>query len=731
LIESYENLDQLGCDLMALEKSPDDRDRLSSIFRTIHTIKGASGFLAFPTLENVTHVGEGLLVRLRDGEMRMNADITNNLLSLVDAVRSILSNIETVGSEGDQAYESLVTALEDLRNGKVAEATTSTETAKPKKTRRTKKTISPVPVEVTVHKPNEAPSIASPVVQTPLELAAIKPPDSSGGSSDVQDSSVRIDVQILDKLMNLVGELVLARNQIQQFSQNNTDPGLTAASQRLSQITTELQEGVMKTRMQPIRNAWSKLPRIVRDLSNSSGKQVQVVMEGAETELDKTILEALRDPLTHIVRNSVDHGIESPDRRLAVGKPPEGTLSMRAFHESGKVIIEVSDDGDGIHVDRVRRKAVEKKLVTAAQAAAMSDCESIQLILLQGFSTSENVTNISGRGVGMDVIKTNIDRIGGTLDIHSIPGQGTTLRIRIPLTLAIIPALVVMCDGDRYCIPQVSLSELVRLDGDRPRKDIELMHSVPVYRLRGQLLPLIYLDEELGLRTRRTDEERRADSAVCIVVLQADDRQFGLVVDEINDTQEIVVKPLGRHIRSVNAFAGSTIMGDGVVSLILDIMGIARNAHVVGEHSGRAFLESNAGRTDHVQDGPSWLIVDPHDGTRAAIPLSTVCRLEKIRTTAIEQSGRQQVVQYRGGIMPLISISELDRVEPDDSGSVSLVVYNDGVRNVGFVVGQIIDIVQEPGASDGKSCGTEADASRIIAGRITRIVNLERLAGIA
>jgi len=522
--------------------------------------------------------------------------------------------------------------------------------------------------------------------------------------------------------MNLVGELVLARNQIMQFSQVSSDPALATAAQRVNLITTELQEGVMKTRMQPIRNAWSKLPRVVRDLAQQCEKRIQVKMEGADTELDKTILEAIKDPLTHIVRNSVDHGIESPAARKAAGKSAEGTLLLRAFHEGGQVNIEIIDDGGGINTERVRQIAVDKKLITVEQAAVMSDREAMQLILLPGFSTAAKVTNVSGRGVGMDVVKTNVEKIGGTLDIQSQPGHGTTLRIKIPLTLAIVPALVVTCEEGRYCIPQVNLLELVRLEGDRVKNEIEVLHSVPVYRLRGQLLPLVYLDEQLQLREPRTAAEHHNEEAINVVVLQAEDRQFGLVVNQINDTQEIVVKPLGSHLKGLPTYAGSTIMGDGSVALILDVIGIARKGHVLTERASRQFMDANAGNADAHRGRGSYLIVDPGDGTRAAILLSTVSRLEEIRATEIERNGSQQVVQYRGEIMPLTSLSDYGGIDVHKE-VLSLVVYNTGGRTIGVVVEQIVDIVEETLST------TDSDRNtRVIAGRVTRMVDLEQLA---
>ena len=728
LIESHENLDQLDRDLIALEETPNDHNRLSSIFRTIHTIKGTSGFLAFPTLEHVTHVGENLLVRLRDGELQLSPEMTNGLLGMVDAVRSILANIETSATEGGDSYDAVVQQLEYLKNQPASQIT------HPDK-KGSSDEAPPIQLDQQLSHPDKS-NVESGLCEglrtstqssrgvIPFEFSDEEYSEGATANS-AADSTVRIDVELLDRLMNLVGELVLARNQVLQLTHTIDDTAMTAAAQRLNLITTELQEGVMKTRMQPIKNVWSKLPRLVRDLSNTCGKKVQVRLEGADTELDKTILEAIRDPLTHIVRNSVDHGIEASSVRSALGKPEEGTLWLRAYHESGQVNIEVADDGNGVDVKRVRQKAVEKGLVTPETAAAMSDREAIQLILLPGFSTADSVTSVSGRGVGMDVVKTNVEKIGGSLDIQSVAGKGTTLRIKIPLTLAIIPVLVVSCSGDRYCIPQVSLQELVRLEGDRPQTDIEFLHSVPVYRLRGRLLPLVYLDEQLGLRRPRTNQERLLDEAVNIVVLRAEDREFGLVVDHINDTQEIVVKPLGKHIKSVQAFAGATIMGDGSVSLILDIPGVAQKAHVLSENADRKYRDTTQCQMDQVQAAESWLIVDPKDGTRVAIPLTAVARLEEINTRFIEKTGQCQVVQYRGEIMPLISINEYGQIEADDEGTVALVVFNDGQRNVGVVVGQILDIVHQ---SDVATGNYGDPGTRIIAGRVTRVLDLAQVA---
>jgi two-component system chemotaxis sensor kinase CheA len=779
LVESYENLDQLDQDLIALEDTPDDRDCLASVFRTVHTIKGTSGFLALPKLERVAHVGENLLVPLRDGELDLSRDIADGLLAMVDAIREILGHIESGEGEGDGEYEALVVRLEQLLANETATASgeapagtslsdeelsdvvstmestaevvdaeaAETEAAaagtpgqKIKTTRRDsgkKTTEATSELEVAddddaeVASPqdvvDEAPAVAAEAAPQKIEAAKASKEaaasESPKASSSIADQSVRIDVDLLDRLMNLVGELVLARNQILQFTSDSEDVTLAAASQRLNLITTELQEGVMKTRMQPIKNAWNKLPRVVRDLSASCGKKVEVRMEGEETELDKTILEAIKDPLTHIVRNSVDHGIESPEDRVANGKPTEGTLCLRAFHESGQVNIEIIDDGGGINVDRVRQKGVEKGLITAEQAAAMSDREATNLILLPGFSTAQKVTNVSGRGVGMDVVKTNIERISGTLEIHSIPGQGTTLRIKIPLTLAIVPALVVQAAGGQYAIPQVSLLELVRLEASRVKDEIEFIHDAPVYRLRGNLLPLVYLDEQLDLRSKRARHEH--NQTVNIVVLQAEDRQFGLVVDAVTDTQEIVVKPLSGHLKNIAAYAGSTIMGDGSVALILDVLGVAQRGSILAELHDQA-LRGNGGAlaSDANATTEPLLVVDPGDGSPVAVRLSTVARLEEFQQTDIERSGHSEVVQYRGHIMPLIHLqtSGYGMDTGSESGRVPVVVFTSGEQSVGIVVGRVIDIVQHALTDDSDGL---VPGSHVISGRVTELLDLE------
>ena len=512
-------------------------------------------------------------------------------------------------------------------------------------------------------------------------------------SSAVADANIRVGVGLLDKLMDLVGELVLTRNQILQFNTEREDAALNATSQRLNLITTELQEGVMKTRMQPIGMVWNKLPRVVRDMAVALGKQIRLEMDGAETELDRTIIEAIKDPLVHLVRNSCDHGIEPPEARVQAGKPPQGRLTLRAYHEGGQVNIEIGDDGAGIDVARVKQKAVEKGLLRPEQAEKLSDREALNLIFLPGFSTAQTVTNVSGRGVGMDVVKSNIEKIGGVVDVFSRPGEGATVKIKIPLTLAIIPGLVITSGGERFVIPQVSLLELIRLEGDSSEKHIEHVHGTPVYRRRGSLLPIAYLNQVLGLKSAERAE------AVSMVVLQAEDRQFGLVVDGINDTQEIVVKPLGKQLKGLTVYAGATIMGDGRVALILDVLGIGQRSGVLAESREQARAAAEQ-KTQTGIEQQRLLLFRAGSFERLAVPLSLVARLEEFPQSSIEHAGGGQVVQYRNRILPLVPLRTVLEPGAPDPGAdaadpVQVIVFNDGDRSVGVVVDQILDVAEE------------------------------------
>ena len=762
LVESYENLDRLDQDLVTLESDPQNHSTLSSIFRTIHTIKGTCGFLGFEKLEKVAHVGENLLSKLRDGVLIINPAITTALLATVDAVREMLAEIESTNQEGNGDYSALIATLSRLAAGEevtdtpppsiveevapaAPEATAEPETIQTGASAFVfqRKAPSPQPAG-SAPQPEVASEVEAntPPVEDNVEAAAVASAPREEGSavaeakvdhdkekvpagSSVSDANIRVDVGLLDKLMNLVGELVLARNQILQYTSSQTDTSFVAASQRLNLITSELQEGVMKTRMQPIGNVWSKFPRVVRDLALSVGKQVAIEFEGRETELDRTIIESIKDPLTHLVRNSVDHGIEPPEVREKIGKAREGRLVLRAYHEGGHVNIEISDDGSGINPEKIRANALKKGLFRADQLDKMSERELVNLIFAPGFSTAEKVTNVSGRGVGMDVVKTNIEKIGGTIDISTNLGEGTTFKIKIPLTLAIIPALVVAAGGQRYAIPQVSLVELVRLEKDQAAVDIDSVYGAPVCRLRGNLLPLVYLCDLMGTSTAKID-----DDAVNIVVLQADERQFGLVVDSVVDTEEIVVKPLGKQVKNVDVYAGATIMGDGKVALILDVMGIAQRSSVISEVRDRKLKELSTSNESESVERQTLLLLGVGDNYRVAVPLASVDRLEEFSPDVLEWAGDNQVVQYRDSIMPLIWLSStlgVPAASDPDIASIQVVVHSGHGRRVGVVVDRILDIVNVAMNLEKVSIKSQIMGSTVVNNRVTDIVNIDEI----
>ena len=564
-----------------------------------------------------------------------------------------------------------------------------------------------------------------------LSASAIAEGPLSSESKGMQptEASIRINIDLLDKLMNLVGELVLSRNQVLQCISTQSDSNFIAVSQRLNLITSELQEGVMKTRMQPIGNVWSKFTRIVRDLSISLKKKVNLEMHGKETELDKTLIEAIKDPLIHIIRNSLDHGIETPAERHAAGKPEEGTLSLKAYHESGHVHIEVMDDGHGISPDKVKNKALSKGLINTEQAARMSERDALNLIFLPGLSTAEQITNVSGRGVGMDVVKTNIERINGTIELQSVVGRSTTLKIKIPLTLAIIPALIITSGQNRYAIPQVNLLELVRLEADEINQNIQFVMDTPIYKLRGKLLPLVYLSKEFKVIN---EEEHAVESdSVNIVVLQAGEMQFGLVVDYINDTQEIVVKPLNKLLKNLSIYSGATIMGDGNVSLILDPMGVARKAGLLTTQAQNDKLKEMNTANKEMGTRQTLLLLRAGETNLMAVPLNKVDRIEEFSVASIETAGQQEVVQYRNSIMPLVWLANFINVRKVDTShindKVQVVVYSRDNKNVGIIVDHVYDIVEGTFKLHEKFSEVGVIGTAIIDDKVTEILDIENI----
>ena len=766
LVESYENLDQLDRDFVSLEQEPASRELLGRVFRTIHTIKGTCGFLGFHRLQAVTHSGEGLLSHLRDGTLLLNPEMATALLALVDAVRAILGRIERGGEEGEERYDGVIAELErfqSLAPTRPIDPRALSNFA-PSVPYATPVAAPPAPTPPATATAASAPAAAVPPATAPAataptakleQTAAIPPADAPGAQlspraegheileaqsvneeergAGIADGSVRVNVRLLDRLVTLVSELVLARNQILQHVAARDAAALPATSQRLNLITSELQEGIMRTRMQPIGNLWNKLPRLARDVAASCGKQVRLEMDGRDTELDKTVLEAIRDPLTHLMRNAIDHGIESPEVRVACRKNAEGRVLLRAYHQGGKVHLEISDDGAGLPIERIRRKAIERKLISHQRAAQMNDRECADLIFTPGFSTAQTVTSISGRGVGMDVVKTNIEQIGGTVDLHSQPTVGTTIFLTIPLTLAIVPALIVTDDGERFAIPQAGLLEVLRIVPAQIPQAVEWVHEAPVFRLRERLLPLVFLRELLNERRPFGPQSMpdRQGRALHIAVLDAEGRTFGLVVDDVNDAEEIVVKPLGEPLKNVTVLAGATILGDGHVGLILDVPGLARAAGIADsvERTPRTAI----GAVNPLALNPH-LVVEVRSGWRVAVPLARVTRLEEFARAWIERTGERDVVQYRGSIVPIARLARLldprMREEPWPA-RIPAVIFESYGRPLALAVSKVVDIVNEPPEAQPVVGRPGIAAAAVLQGRVVDLLDLDAVLALA
>jgi two-component system chemotaxis sensor kinase CheA len=703
LIESQEGLDRMERCLTELEERPEDRELLADIFRSVHTIKGTTGFLGFSRLEKLAHAGENLLGLLRDGKMVANAEIISALLSLLDALRGILSNIEASGSEGEGDDAPMIARLQRLQ------APQEAAPEKPKKKRKTRAKKQPEEHAIAVAAPAQIEALPA---QPEMQAMEVYQPETQVSQAravaNTSESTLRVDVDLLNRMMNLVGELVLTRNQILQ--RVGADSDMTLLSRRLDMVTADLREAVMKARMQPVGHVFSKFPRMVRDLAQQLNKRVRLVMEGQETELDKSLLEAIKDPLTHSVRNAIDHGIEAPHLREAAGKDAEGTVKLRAYQEGSYVIIEVSDDGGGMKVERIRDKALERKLITRERAAQLSDRELMQLIFLPGFSTAEAITNVSGRGVGMDVVRTNVEKIGGKVEIDSRPGKGTTLRLRIPLTLAIVPALIVFSRGQSFALPQGALSELVHLSAEQAKQQVEWMEGAALYRLRGKLLPLVFLDALLGQR-----KEQARDSEAYIAVLNAEGRRYGLVVDGLSDPEEIVVKPLSSVLKQIGLFSGATVLGNGEMALILDPGAIATRANIgmALEEDAREVIE--AGTRDRTTE---YLLMQSGQ-EHTAVPLDKVLRIERIPRSRVEWLGGVPVLRFEGALLPLRDIGP-------EGEEMTVVVCRDGARHVGVAVSQVLDV------ADGRpleEAGTHASARNVtlLNEKVTSIVPLEAI----
>jgi len=613
-------------------------------------------------------------------------------------------------------------------------------------------------------------------MESEVFVEKVKPPEtkksleSDGDTAKAMaggDTSLRVHVSLLDSLMNLAGELVLSRNQLLQAMSSHDQRSSEIAGQRIDLITSELQEAIMATRMQPIGNVFNKFPRVVRDLSRTLKKEVELFLEGKDVELDKTIIESINDPLTHLVRNSVDHGIETPAQRRKTGKASEGKVFLKAYHEAGQVNIEITDDGKGLNGNALAEAAMAKGLISEEQAKAMSDKEKVHLIFMPGFSTAEKVTDVSGRGVGMDVVKTNLDKLGGIVDIDTEIGKGTKIRIKLPLTLAIIPTQIISSGGERYAIPQVNMEELLRIPADKIKERVEKVGDADVVRLRGKLLPLIRLSDVIGIERTYFDEESSAESedrrnniadrrsfksgqkapvntevdlnvrdsddrrksaasAVNIVVVSTGALKYGLVVDQLHDSEEIVVKPLGRHLKNCKGYAGATIMGDGRVALILDITGLSRMADLISFEGNERAGEIQREAVKKDEDVQSLLIFRNAPEEQFAVPLGLVSRIEKVKSYDVEMVGGKRIMQCRGETLPLMSIEEAADVTPmDDREDLLVIVFSISGREIGVLAASPIDAFEVKTKFDETTLRqTGIMGSAIIEGKITQLVDI-------
>jgi two-component system chemotaxis sensor kinase CheA len=713
LIECNEGLNKLDQDLVMLEKNPQDTDVLKRIFRAIHSVKGTCGMFEFSRLEHVAHAAEDVLAEMRDGSIAVSPQTIGAVLKAIDIIKSIMQTIETTKSEPAGDDSAVISELRALLTSSTNVEESETVTAEPSPIEIPAQPVSAI---ATAAKP-------TPIAANASSAPSEQPAQASGAQGSVSEQSLRVNVDVLDLLMNLVGELVLTRNQLVQLVSHDDESHYLGSIQQLNRITSGLQQSVMKTRMQPVGNAWNKLPRIVRDLSTSSSKQIDLKMTGQETEIDRQVLQAIGDPLIHCVRNSADHGIESAAVRQANNKPALGTISLNAFHEGGHIIIEIKDDGGGINTKVVKEKAVERGLVRAEEAEKLSHDQICRLIFEPGFSTASQVTEVSGRGVGMDVVRTNIEKIGGEVDLISELGVGTTVRIKIPLTLAIVSALIVDVGtqaGEVFAIPQVGVVELVRVAENNAHL-VEKINNARVLKLREHLLPLIDLGDILGVGSQFDNE----NPEYSIVVAQVNDLRFGIMVREIFDTQEIVVKPVGRMLKDINLYTGSTILGDGRVIIILDMVRLATRVASGNSVPKKAQEASLAGKSQ-LQDQVTLLVFKTEDMAPKAVPLSMVSRLEEFPIKTIENVNGRLVTQYRGELLPLFTYSgNLNSLTAENSTNIAALIFSDGTTSMGLLVKEISDTVDEVLKIDKRGERPGVLGLSVVQGKATEIIDIQ------
>jgi two-component system chemotaxis sensor kinase CheA len=765
LTETNESLDTVDVELVKFEQEPNNARILDNIFRLVHTIKGTCGFLGLPRLEALAHAAETLMGKFREGAP-VTPDAVSLILQTIDRIKGILAELEAnEGEEPKGDDRDLISQLEAMSlagDASKVEAKKTQAEAKKKETAgtlvlqvlerelrpgevsldelerafRETKSDAEIEAEQDASAAEAAPAagidfarVASEIEARMKQVSGDGKPEKAAkpegeaeakddGKGSVATQSIRVNVETLEHLMTMVSELVLTRNQLLEIVRRHEDSEFKVPLQRLSNVTAELQEGVMKTRMQPIGNAWQKLPRIVRDLAQELNKHIELEMIGAETELDRQVLELIKDPLTHMVRNSADHGLERPEDRKKAGKAEKGVIKLSAYHEGGHIIIEIADDGRGLPLERIKQKIVENGLASEAELEKMSEAQIYKYIFAPGFSTAAKVTSVSGRGVGMDVVRTNIETIGGTVDLKSVPGKGTTFTIKIPLTLAIVSTLIVESCGDRFAIPQLSVVELVRVQSNSEHR-IERIKDTPVLRLRNKLLPLVPLATLLGFDA---EHQGKSEDEGFIVVMQVGNVTFGLVVDGVFHTEEIVVKPMSKMLRHITMFSGNTILGDGSVIMIVDPNGVAS---AIGTAIASEMVDHKESEKTRAVDNDakiSMLLFRAGSPEPKAVPLSLVTRLEEFEIEKIEHSNGRDLVQYRGSLMPLV-YPNYD-VRRREEGTQPMLVFSDAGRSMGLVVDEIVDIVEEALNIQVGSDVPGVLGSAVIKGKATEILDI-------
>jgi two-component system, chemotaxis family, sensor kinase CheA len=723
LTETGEGLDQLDAELVRFEQEPNNTAMLNTIFRLVHTVKGTCGFLGLSRLAKLAHAAETLMGQYRDGAP-VTVEGVSVILASIDRIKEILAGLERDGAEPLGSDADLIGRLQMLASGDPSPMAASgfapfADAEGPQQNG---------PLQATLDELERAwraapgPDPVAPAKELARGWNGLV--DADGRETQARTQTVRVSVDTLEHLMTTVSELVLTRNQLLDLMRRTGESEFKSPLQRLSTVTAELQEGIMKARMQPVANAWQKLPRLVRELSLELDKKIELDMTGGETELDRQVLEMIKDPLTHMLRNSADHGLEPPAERVKKGKPETGRIKLSAYQQGGYIVIDVADDGRGLDAQRIRAKAVENGLATQAEVDRLSDADVCKIIFRPGFSTAEAISGVSGRGVGMDVVRNNIELIGGTVELKSSSPSGTTFTIKIPLTLAIMAALIVDVAGHRFAIPQYSVTELVRT-GKASGHDVELINDTAVLRLRDRLLPLLDLAQLLQLEGSRATLERVANGVLTVVVIQVGAQRFGALVDSVFRTEEIVVKPMSSLLRDVGMFSGNTILGDGSVIMIIDPNALGTE---VGSVEGQAELASAAPAAEAaVEDKTALLLFRAGSSAMKAVPLSLITRLEEIERGAIEHCNGEDVVQYRGALMPLVYMHDETRGRADSVQPV--LVFTEGGKPVGLAIDQIVDIVEERLEIELKTDTPGVIGAAIVKGKAAEIIDVSHYLG--